>query len=261
MSTQCNKTGVGQSKSKQEALGQNTQDSCAWCRNPEDPQAQGKTEIRTAAAQRGGLEGLSGAGLSLLSWRGLRHWIKIKADTCPSTFLLSLLRLCMSPEIMQHQGAQKWEQHKGLLWHVDPSFYAPLPPGNIQNPAVLGVTAGLCPGQGPLSRQSKGILLPGGGITRRSWGWHPGPLSSCITQSLLTASSTLDLGKHTLRRNPWGRSALQAAERRVGPWLLTPGRACPARPPRLPRRRPRARWPWCAAGDRRPRSAPAPGPA
>lgn len=55
--------------------------------------------------------------------------MKIKADTCPSTFLLSFLRLCMSPEIMQHQGAQKWEQHKGLLWHVDPLLYVPLPPG------------------------------------------------------------------------------------------------------------------------------------
>lgn len=55
--------------------------------------------------------------------------MKIKADTCPSTFLLSFLRLCVSPEIMQHQAAQKWEQHKGLLWHTDPLLYVPLPPG------------------------------------------------------------------------------------------------------------------------------------
>lgn len=55
--------------------------------------------------------------------------MKIKAGTCPSTFLLSFLRLCMSPEIMQHQGAQKWEQHKGLLWHIDHLLYVPLPPG------------------------------------------------------------------------------------------------------------------------------------
>lgn len=51
---------------------------------------------------------VSGAGLSSLSWRALRHWMKIKAGICLSTFLLSFLRLCMSPEIIQHQGAQKW---------------------------------------------------------------------------------------------------------------------------------------------------------
>lgn len=128
-----------------------------------------------------------------------------------------------------------------------------------QNLAVLGVTAGLCPGQGPLSRQSKGIL-PGGGTTSSSWSWHPGPVSSCITQSLLTASSSQTVAS-TLRRNPWDRSALEAAEKEGGLWLLTPGTACPARPPRLPRHRPRARWPWCAAGAQRPGSAAAPCPA
>lgn len=84
-------------------------------------------------------------------------------------------------------------------------------------------------------------------------------LSSCITQSLLTASSSQTVAS-TLRRNPWGRSALEAAEKEGGLWLLTPGTACPARPPRRPRRRPRARWPWCAAGAQGPGSAPAPGP-
>lgn len=77
---------------------------------------------------------VSGAGLSSLSWRALRHWMKIKAGTCPSTFLLSFLTLCTSPEITQHQGAQKWEQHS--------TSHCPQarPQGNIQTPAVLGLS-------------------------------------------------------------------------------------------------------------------------
>lgn len=64
MSTQSNKTGVGQSKSEQEALGQSkiTQGSCAWCRNPEDPQAHGKTEL--SGQQQHGKE----------DWRGHGEW-------------------------------------------------------------------------------------------------------------------------------------------------------------------------------------------
>lgn len=168
-STQFSRTGVRQSKSKQEALGHSTQGSCAWCRNPEDPQAQGKRGQQQHREE--GWRGRVELGSPSLSWRALRHWMKVKADTCPSTFLLSFLRLCLSPEIMQQQAAQKWEQHKGLLWHIDPLLYIPCPQarpqGNIQNPAGLGVTAGLCPRQGLLSRQSKRIFLPGGGITRR----------------------------------------------------------------------------------------------
>lgn len=184
--------------------------------------------------------------------------MKIKADTCPSTFLLSFLSLCMSSETMQHKELRSGSSTKACSGTLTLCSASPCPQarpqGNIQNPAVLGVTAGLCPGQSPLSRQSKGIL-PWRGNHQKKLG-----LSSCITQSLLTASSSQTVAS-TLRRNPWGRSALEAAEKEGGLWLLTPGTACPARPPRRPRRRPRARWPWCAAGAQGPGSAPAPGPA
>ena len=73
MSTQSNKAGVGQSKSRQEALGQITSGQLVL----EDPQAQGKVEIRVAAAPEGGLEGpwACGAGLpsNLESTMALGH--------------------------------------------------------------------------------------------------------------------------------------------------------------------------------------------
>lgn len=143
ISTQSNKTGVGQSKSKQEALGQITQGSCAWCRNPEGSSGTGenRNEDSSSTGRRAGGAMVSGAGLSSLSWRALRHWMKIKAGTCPSTFLLSFLRLCTAPEITQHQGAQKWEQH-----------YIPLPSGQAprQHPlqswdSQLGCAQGKAP--------------------------------------------------------------------------------------------------------------------
>lgn len=130
-----------------------TQGSCAWCRNPEGSSGTGenRNEDSSSTARRAGGAMVSGAGLSSLSWRALRHWMKMKAGTCPSTFLLSFLTLCTSPEITQHQGAQKWEQHS--MSHCPQAR----PQGNIQTRAVLRLTAGLCTGQGPLNRQSKGI--------------------------------------------------------------------------------------------------------
>lgn len=49
------------------------------------------------------------------------------------------------------------------------------------SPAVLGLTAGLCTGQGPLSRQSKGIPSSWRENHRKKLGLaHPAPSSSCI---------------------------------------------------------------------------------
>lgn len=52
ISTQSNKTGVGQSKSKQEALGQITQGSCAWCRNPEGSSGTGENRNEDSSSTR-----------------------------------------------------------------------------------------------------------------------------------------------------------------------------------------------------------------
>lgn len=245
-------------KQKQEALGQITQGSCAWCRNPEDPQAQRKTEIRTAAGE-GRLEGPWEVELSSLSRRALRHWMKIKADTCPSTFPLSFLSLCMSPETMQHKELRNGSSTKACSGTLTLCSASPCPQARPQGnkhpePCSPGSHSWAVPRAGPPEQAEQG---------NPSWrGNHQKKLglSSCITQSLLTASSSQTVAS-TLRRNPWGRSALEAAEKEGGLCLLTPGMACPARPPRLPRRRPHARWPWCAAGARGPGSAPAPGPA
>lgn len=57
ISTQSNKTGVGQSESKQEALGKLPRAAVPGAGTLRAPQAQGKIEMRTAAAQEEGLEG------------------------------------------------------------------------------------------------------------------------------------------------------------------------------------------------------------
>lgn len=156
MSTQSNKTGAGQSKSKQEAPGQINQGSHGWCRNPEGSSGTGENRNEDSSSSMGRkAKGamVSGAVLSSLSWRAPRHWRKIKAGTCPSTFLLSFLRLCTSPQIMQHQGAQKWEQHQGLLWHIHPLLYILLPSGQAPREPLqswesqLGCAQGRAPEQ------------------------------------------------------------------------------------------------------------------
>lgn len=63
--------------------------------------------------------------------------------------------------------------------------------------------------------------------------------------------------------SPPGKCTLRKAAR---PWAqhsaaFTPGRGCPARPPRPPPHRPRAPLPSSAGGGRPPRSSPAPCPA
>lgn len=162
---------------------------------------------------------VSGAGLSSLIWRALRHWMKIKA-ICPSTFLLSFLRLCMSPEIMQHQGAQKWEQHKGLLWHIDPLLYVPVPPGNIQNPAVLGVTAGLCPGQGPAEQAEQGNPSSWRGNHQKQLGLAPSTFGqlyhTCPPHSLQHVGPWQE---HPKEKSLGQISSSGSRWRRVGLWL------------------------------------------
>lgn len=159
-------------------------------------------------------------GSPSLSWRALRHWMKVKADTCPSTFLLSFLRLCLSPEIMQQQAAQKWEQHKGLLWHIDPLLYVPLPPGQATRkhpePCRPGSHSRAVPKAGPPEQAEQENLS--------SWrGNHQ--------KTLRLAPRTFEQLHHTVpphslqhigpwqthsKEKPLGRSALQEAERRVG---------------------------------------------
>ena len=65
---------LGKANASKGPLGKLHQGRRPLRRNPEDPQAQGKVEIRAAAAPEGGLEGpwARGAALPSLTWKVLR---------------------------------------------------------------------------------------------------------------------------------------------------------------------------------------------
>lgn len=86
----------------------------------------------------------------------------------------------VSPEIMQHQGAQNWEQRECLFCCTYPCPQA-RPQGNTQSNAVLGGHSWDAHGAGPPEQAEQGSpFFLQKEWQRRSWGWDIGRLSSCV---------------------------------------------------------------------------------